>query len=580
MQQQDDKVEFLSKLKIFTPLSYEELVGLADVVRAYEFKTGSVIAYQRDIVEHFYMVKEGTVESFVVNESGVVVDSKRYSPGREGYFKDIWLFKEKDHKSTVRAASDGVLYTIDRGDFSRFLDRYPEVELEMPDEVWAELDDVVMDEEDASFRSTIELLPDEVIEYESRRTGLLLAWYLLPPAILLLLLPVGITFLRVTGLGFALVPWGLLLAAALALPIFLYGLYRYLDWANDHLIITSKQLVHTEFDLGTISGTVLKIPLDQIQSINVETPSFIESILGVGTVRVGTASQAQGLMFDNIGTPKDVEETLTRIRNRAKELDDGRTRAAVREALEDYFKVPDQVERVEGDTAPQATSQSRQRNGKVKRRGNRVEEGDTITYGRHWIVLFQLIWWVVGLILLTVIGLGAALIFVEPFRTSVITYIVAGVAFLIEAGLLFYYYEDWANDVFQVTRETVIDIDRGPLGFVESQKTAPLENVQNVQADRPNFWATVFGYGNVMIETAGASADMSFENVANPNQVQADIFARREQIRASKARGAARERQREFTLMIDEYQQLREQQKIPDRTPHVDLRADDVDNSA
>ena len=573
-----DKVQFLSRLKIFTHLTYEQLDGLAEIVRAYEFKTGSVIAYQRDIVEHFYMVKEGTIEAFQVNEAGVVVDSKRYSPSADGYFEDIWLFKEKDHKSTVRAASDGILYTIDRGDFSRYLDRFPKVELEMPDDVWAELDEVIVDEDDPSFRSTIALLPDEVIEYESRRTGILLAWYLLPPALLVVILPVGLLvgLLTIGGLAFSL--WMLVAASVVALPAFLYGLYRYLDWSNDHLVITSKQLVHTEFDLSTISGTVLKIPLDQIQSIRVQTPSIVETMLGVGTVRVSTASQAQGLVFDNIGNPKEVEETLTRIRQREKSLDDGRTRAAVREALEDYFKVPDQVERVDGDVAPEASSQPRKSSGKAKRRGNRTEEGEVITYGRHWIVLFQKIWWVIGLILMTIISLIAIVVAV-PILQGTITYIIGAGLFAVEAAMIFYFYEDWANDVFQVTRDSIIDIDRGPLGFTESQKTAQIVNVQNVQAERPNFWATVFGYGNVVIETAGAAADLAFENVANPNQVQADIFARREQIRSNKARGEVRERQREFTLMIDEYQQLREQQKIPDRTPPVDLRAGDENNN-
>jgi len=130
-----------------------------------------------------------------------------------------------------------------------------------------------------------------------------------------------------------------------------------------------------------------------------------------------------------------------------------------------------------------------------------------------------------------------------------------------------------------VTDEMIIDIDRGPFGFTESRKTAQLANVQNVQADRPNFWATVFGYGNVVIDTAGSSADIVFENVENPNQVQADIFQRREAMIRAKRYNETKGRQRELAILLDEYQQLREQDKIPRRTPELEDRVYDDNNN-
>ena len=127
--------------------------------------------------------------------------------------------------------------------------------------------------------------------------------------------------------------------------------------------------------------------------------------------------------------------------------------------------------------------------------------------------------------------------------------------------------EDWRNDTFQVNDRYVIDIDRKPFGFSESRKQAELSNVQNINSDRPNFWATVFNFGNVIIDTAGAQADIVFETVSNPNQVQSDIFKRRDQYRRQQAIKQGDQRRKEYAVLLDVYKQAEEQGRIPRRTP-------------
>jgi hypothetical protein len=78
---------------------------------------------------------------------------------------------------------------------------------------------------------------------------------------------------------------------------------------------------------------------------------------------------------------------------------------------------------------------------------------------------------------------------------------------------------------------------------------------------------TLFNYGNVYIETAGATADITFESVMKPNQVQQDIFERREQLRRQQQRQEGERRRKELALMFDVYQQAIEQGRIPRRTP-------------
>jgi membrane protein YdbS with pleckstrin-like domain len=138
---------------------------------------------------------------------------------------------------------------------------------------------------------------------------------------------------------------------------------------------------------------------------------------------------------------------------------------------------------------------------------------------------------------------------------------------LITLFWLVWRYEDWRNDKFQLTQLDVIDIDRKPFGFGESRKQAPLSNIQNVTAERPGFFATVFDYGNVHIETAGAEAEILFDKIPRPSRVLTDIFRRLEENREQQRRREGETRREEYAVLLDVYKQELERDLIPRRTP-------------
>ncbi len=143
----------------------------------------------------------------------------------------------------------------------------------------------------------------------------------------------------------------------------------------------------------------------------------------------------------------------------------------------------------------------------------------------------------------------------------------AGIILLGSFFWLVWQVEDWRNDTFKLTDQFVIDIDRKPFGLSEARKQADLGNVQNVTANKPTFWATIFNYGDVHIETAGAIADIVFEQVSHPNRVQSEIFQRREQHKQRMKVNEGTQRRREYAVLMDVYQQAQEQNRIPRRTP-------------
>ena len=94
----------------------------------------------------------------------------------------------------------------------------------------------------------------------------------------------------------------------------------------------------------------------------------------------------------------------------------------------------------------------------------------------------------------------------------------------------------------------LIDMEKKPLLGSLIQRSAPLENLVNVQYSRPGFWASIFNYGSVTIETGGDTGDLDFKMVLDPLLVQQTILNRME-LRQEQQQTAERERQR--TEMVD-----------------------------
>ncbi|MFW6062995.1 MAG: cyclic nucleotide-binding domain-containing protein [Chloroflexota bacterium] len=576
------KYDFLDTLPIFTYLTQEELEAVARISTEYEFDEGAVVAYQRDVAEKFYMVRSGRLYARGVDEMGVVRESEAYSEG--DCFKDIWLFAPRAHTATIRATDPGRLLVIERDDFVHFLETYPEaLDHLAPEydndgqhiaglsaEAWEEARKSRMAESQPSFRAR-DLPADALVEYATRRSRWLLLLKLFPLVFLLLILLSAFGYVSMNS-GFLSAPLfatgiPLLLVLIFGAVIFL----QWLDWRNDYFVITTRHIIHYEFSLSLSKfGTVvMRTPVDQVQSVEIERPNFLANLLNVGTVRVTTAAQSTVIYFDYIDDPHAVHQTLTRLQQRVRELDAGREQALMRESLESHFRAGASYKEVEDDEEsyqpppPPGLWQRFREN-----YGARVVDGDVVTYRKHFVVLlFQLRWpMLVGSVLLL---LGSFMLYIGT--DLLVLWILLLVLMLVNFAWLTWQGEDWRNDTYQVTSRYVVDIDRSPFGTGESRKQAELSNVQNINADRPGLLPTLFNYGNVYVETAGASADITFENVANPNQVQRDIFDHREAFRARQRVREGAQRRKEYAVLLDVYKQAEEQERIPRRTPPRDI---------
>lgn len=613
-----DKLEFLDNLKIFKGLTQEELEALADITIEYRFDEEAVVAYQRDPADSFYIVKEGRLFAKQVDDRGIVRHSQAYGEG--DHFDDVWLFTAHTHGATIRATDAGRLFKIDRDDFLDFLQTFPEAlthlapvhteegeyKAGLSQEAWAEAQKSQIGPTRHRYARRVGLSPDELVEYATRRSPWLLVLKIVPYSVIFLILFGAYLYLR-TLFPLLAGPTLSLVASVLLLLIFLLVVaYLTLDWSNDYFIITNRHVMHYEFSLSLAKyGTrVMKSPIDRVQSVEIERPNLIANLLNVGAVRITTAAQTGIMRFDYIADPGVVRDTIVRLTQQVRQLDASQEQAVMRRSLERHFQTDPAFKEVAqeqeadqeaaqdgaqaggGGVAPAGAAQGdgaappakkEKRDGRdatflghlLRRYSYRVVDGEIVTYRKHVFVLLEVSRWplLIGSVLFLIF---AILTYYFPGSRSVTVLGVLGAAVFLDLLWLMWQVEDWRNDAFRLTKDYVIDIDRSPFGTGESRKQAELRNVQNISADRPGLLPTIFNYGNVYIETAGATADITFENVVNPNQVQRDIFERREQLRRDQRFRESERRRKELALMIDVYQQAQEQGRIPRRTPPVD----------
>ena len=355
-----DKLDFLAQLPIFTTLTYEEIEALGRIAHEYSFEENAVIAYQRDVADALYILRSGRLFAKSVDEQGIVRDSRSYLPG--DYFGESWLFAPDAQPATVIGRGNGRLLVIRGRDFLQFIDENPQVleNLEpafdqsdnilagLSEEAWAEAEKLRAKADRQS--SAVSLLPEELVEYQSRRSRYYLLLRLLTPTVFLLVALMGTAVLvpqmPTSGLGYLA---SLGLPAIIILFLLLWLGFNYLDWHNDYFVITNKHLVHREFDLRRFRTSVTKISIDKVQSVEIDKPTLIANLFNIGTARITTAAQTGVVYFDNIDDPALVRDTLNRLSERVKLLGAGREQAAMRESVEGHFHVEQPLQAVEDE---------------------------------------------------------------------------------------------------------------------------------------------------------------------------------------------------------------------------------------
>lgn len=90
--------------------------------------------------------------------------------------------------------------------------------------------------------------------------------------------------------------------------------------------------------------------------------------------------------------------------------------------------------------------------------------------------------------------------------------------YLIMLVIVFEGFLYWYFNVYIVTEKNIIDVDFHSILF-KNIDMAPLRNVEDVSSSMGGLFQSIFHYGNVFVQTAGATKNIDFINVLVPHKV-------------------------------------------------------------
>ncbi len=335
------------------------------------------------------------------------------------------------------------------------------------------------------------------------------------------------------------------------------GVWRWFDWRNDYYIVTNQRVVWLEKVIGLYDSRQ-ESPLHMLLSVTVST-DFTGRTLGYGDVILRTYTGQ--ITFRAVNDPHSmaaiIEERRHRVLGEREREDREVVAAALRRRLE-------QGEVEVGAPAP-ATAIDRESDRSKQAIGLdhwtfevRFEESGVITYRKHWAVLMRFIAPPSITVLLLVGGLGArlgGLLRIFTFEAD----LVAGLLLLVPAfGWWVYQFMDWANDLYQITADQILDVYKRPLGR-ELRKIAPLENILGTQVKRKGIVGLLLNYGDVIAQVG--TEQFSFEGVYDPARVQQDIVRAQEALVERRRELERRQRRDELAEWFGVYDEAARQRQ-------------------
>jgi hypothetical protein len=542
------RIDFLRRLHLFRGLTEEELVWVAEELQEKTFQETGTVFEEGTNADSLYIVFDGRVNILRRVKDKVL---KVASLVRGDYFGEQGLLNGKKRTATVEAEPNTILLILYREPFTRLMNKSLGLHQNF---------DIMMDSRKLANELQFKWLAEnEIIYFLARKHIFLLVRSLVVPVLLIFpallviwfafLIPLPAMALTVGGVG----------GFFLVLDI-LWGIWRWVDWGNDYYIVTNQRVIWLEKVVGLYDSRT-EAGMGTILSVSTET-DYWGRMWDYGTVVVRTFTGQIRLNF--VRHPKQAAAMIEEYWNRAKEG----SRRAGQDVMRKAIRLSMGVDRppppppipLKPPKPPKKKSAF-----EIWRKNAfrmRIEDGNIVTYHKHIFILIRNTGpFLLGILGLAVLMLTWSLWFGELLPAWLATLILAGMFVMFCFAV--YNYIDWENDIYQVTPDQIVDVNRKPFG-TEDRKAAPLENILSTEYKRTGILGMLLNYGVVIIMVGGAQ--FRFEDVADPPGVQQDIV-RRQAGRVAKKReveGAAdRDRMAEWLSVyhrtIDEINRERNQ---------------------
>jgi CRP-like cAMP-binding protein len=547
---------FLRKIHLFRDLNDDQLLQVGEMFSEVTFDAGKVILDQGTQADSFYLIYSGSVHVY------------RRHDGREqelatlvsgDYFGEMEILGQRGARSASISALESTLtLRLTRDQFAEILKTYPNIK--------PNIEIAIASRKLARTLRFKWLSKDEVVYFLARKHTFFLLQVLVAP-VLSLLIPIFLFVWGALSGSIAAVSF-----AALALVLILVWIvWNIIDWGNDYYIVTNQRVVWLEKVVGLYDSRT-EAPLTQVLSVGVET-DFVGRALDYGNVLVRTFVGA--IPFRHVLHPQQAAHMVEEYWQRTQSVSAQAEKEAFKDALRQRLGLlkPSEEKKAPPKKEEKAVFRLYKPNFFRLFFANlfkmRLEEGAVITYRKHWFVLVQQVL-LPSLVFLGMLGLFVVRLYnlasnpdlgliqtMADGSRGIDTIAVSLPLLMIPViGWWIYQYIDWTNDIFRVTGDQIMDIDRKPFG-TEERRAAPLDNILGTRYERIGFLGYILNFGTVYIDIG--STQFAFEDVLDPAGVQSDIDRRRlSRISGKKAAELAQERNRMADWMAAYHQNVDE----------------------
>ena len=508
-----DLATFLTNIHLFHYLSEEQIALVAAELSELRLATDVDVIKEGTEGSSLYLIYSGSVRVTRKAEKeqlGTLV--------RHDYFGEVALLNRRKRTATVTTLEPTVVLVLAGEQFRKLVKQIPGLRPNFA---------VTVASHKLANRLHFNWVRDgEVIYFLATKHPYRLAEALILPT-LSLLAPAALVFAFFLFPAFKPLLW---LAGATFLAIVLWIIWRTIDWGNDYYIVTNQRVVYLEKVIGLYDSTQ-EAPLSTILSVGVETDLLGRQWgFGNGIIRTYVGK----IIFRHVSNPKQAAAVVEEHWHRARET----SRKVEADAMR--YELRKRMGLIPEDAKPQPGPAPVM----VKKKSSfaeklsfslfkvRIEKGGTITYRKNIFVLLQQIWVPTLAVVVLIFLFGYGLIYFAKPGQAALSALAPEALFAVWLVLSIicviwwiYQYIDWSNDIFQVTPDQILDIDRKPFG-TEERKAAPLENILSTEAQREGFLEYLLNYGTVYINVGGAT-ELRFSDVTDPASVQQDIDNRR-----------------------------------------------------
>jgi uncharacterized membrane protein YdbT with pleckstrin-like domain len=338
------------------------------------------------------------------------------------------------------------------------------------------------------------------------------------------------------------------LVSALLAVIFVVFLLKWLvvdiiNWYFNIYILTNRRVMDAE---GFFTPNRKEASLDRIQQVQIEQNNLFEFLFNIGDIQVYTAGTFGDLTFNRVAGPRQLADQIRQAEMNYRSS--GRAPAAPIEPENDAVKRALDVVAQPVDIPMPTPAAQRTYGGFFRRPANfhTLDNEVIVNYiYRHWFVLVRrevfpaLV--LIGSLLFA--GTLALALHTELWVIGLLGLMIG----LIYAGLV---YLNYIDDVFILTTDRVIDIDRFIFFFFEGRKQADYSKVQDVRVNVRTLVGRILNFGDIVVETAGRLPNIEMSDIARPFAVQDLIFARMTALKEREAAMAANRQRQESRRVI------------------------------